>query len=269
MNFKRTANAYLILIGGSEDKRGEKIILRETVKISRANKVAIIPTASSIPGRLSRDYINAFSKLGVGNVEVLDIRYRDEADKEKYLKIVEETDLIFFTGGDQERLVKILNGSKLLQQIKIRHQNGMTIAGTSAGAAAASNPMIFKGTQRGFSKGTVSHSEGFGFIENVTIDTHFVNRKRISRLTQFLSGGISNFGIGLAEDTAIIISPDNTFKVIGSGAVTILNSKKMRYTNFHEIKDNEQITSDGMNLSFLFSGTVFDLNKGIVKKDSH
>ena len=260
-NFMQKNKGYLILIGGKEDKTGEKTILKETISISRAKKLVIIPAATSYPVKTSRKYFNVFSELGVKNVKILDIRYSHEADSDANIKIIEEADLIFFPGGDQERLAEILVGTKLLQSIKNRHLNGLSIAGTSAGAAAVSNPMIFDGTTNGFNKGSVLHAEGFDLLHGVTIDTHFIKRGRIARLSQFLTGGLSDFGIGLAEDTGIIISPDNTFKVIGSGAVSILSSKSMCYTNFQEINNNEHITTDGLQISFLFNGIVYDINK--------
>ena len=193
---------HLVLIGGNEDKVRNREILQRIVNINNVKNIAVIPTASRYyPRQLGDKYRSAFSKLGVKKIEILDIRSAKEADREENYEKIQASDCIFFTGGDQVRLVEILQNTKLLQVIKDEYQNGKTIAGTSAGAAAASNPMIFDGDEMGFLKGSVNHGEGFGFIENFTVDTHFITRGRISRLTQFLLRGYSNFGIGFAEDT--------------------------------------------------------------------
>ena len=261
---EKKGKGFLVLIGGNEDKRNNKTILKSLIELNKAKNVVIIPTASSYPKSLGEKYFRAFKKLGLEEISVLDIRYRNEVDKEKNFEAIQNADCIFFTGGDQVRLVKIFQNSKLLNLIIEKFQQGMTIAGSSAGAAAVSDPMIFDGDYKGFHKGSVNSGCGFGLLPDITMDTHFIKRCRLSRLTQFLSSGKSDCGIGLAEDTAIIISPENKFKVIGSGVVTVLSSKKMKYTNFDEIAKNEKLTADGLSISFLSNGTVFCLEQGEV-----
>ncbi|MCD4819319.1 MAG: cyanophycinase [Candidatus Cloacimonetes bacterium] len=258
---------HLVLIGGNEDKIRNREILHAIVKINNVQNIAVIPTASRYyPRQLGDKYKSAFKNLGVKKIELLDIRTAQEADKEENFEKIKSADCIFFTGGDQVRLVDILQKTKLLQVIKDEYQMGKTVAGTSAGAAAASNPMIFDGDEMGFLKGSVNHSEGFGFINNFTVDTHFITRGRISRLTQFLLRGYSNFGIGLAEDTGIILYPNNQFEVIGSHIVTILNSENVKFTNYKETNIDERFTTDGFQLGFLSPGTIYDINKKSVIK---
>ena len=252
------------MIGGNEDKRRNKTILKSLIEINNAKNMVIIPTASSYPRSLGEKYFRAFKKLGLEHISVLDIRHQNEVDKDKNFAAIENADCIFFTGGDQVRLVKIFQNSQLMDLITKKFREGSTIAGSSAGASAVSDPMIFDGDNKGFQKGSVNFGIGFGLLPDITLDTHFVERCRLSRLAQFLSSGKSDCGIGLAEDTAIFISPDHKFKVIGSGVVTVLNSKKMKYTNFDEIEKNEKFTTDGLQISFLSNGTVFCLEQGEV-----
>ncbi len=251
----------LVLIGGAEDKRRDKRILKRILELNNAENIVIIPSASSYPKRLSDDYFYAFRKLGAKNINTLDIRQQSEADKEEYLEKINNAHLIFFTGGDQVKLVRILEDTKLINSIKNKFHEGSTIAGTSAGAAAASDQMIYNGNDHGLTKGSIQHSKGFGFIKNITIDTHFIARGRLLRLSQFLTTGLSQKGIGLGEDTAVIIFPTGNFEVLGSGVVTVVDAKDITYTNYEKIDINNLVNINGLKIGFLQQGSVFDLNK--------
>ncbi|MCD4679172.1 MAG: cyanophycinase [Bacteroidales bacterium] len=250
----------LVLIGGAEDKRRDKRILKRILNLNNADNIVIIPSASSSPKGISDDYYYAFRKLGAKKINTLDIRKKSEADKMEHLEKIESAELIFFTGGDQVKLVNILGNTKLLKNILIKYKEGATIAGTSAGAAAASDPMIYDGDYRGLTKGSIQHSEGFGFINNLTIDTHFIARGRLLRLSQFLTTGLSQKGIGLGEDTAIIIYPSEHFEVLGSGVVTVVNGKDITYNNYEKIDTNNRLNINGLKIGFLHEGCIFDLN---------
>ncbi|MFH0893167.1 MAG: cyanophycinase [Bacteroidota bacterium] len=270
MNLKsgESNKGVLILIGGAEDKKDDKIILKKIVSLSTTRKVVVVPTASEYPDAAADNYLYAFRDLGVETVHVFNIRERSEADTADNFTKLEESDVIFFTGGDQVRLVKTLNGTELISRIKERHLNNkLHIAGTSAGAAAASNPLIFDGDYQGLIKGSINFGKGFGFIEKVTIDTHFVNRGRLGRLTQFLCTGQSTRGIGLGEDTSVFVYPDNTFEVVGSGMVTLVNTDYVTYTNYNQIPENSPIVINGILTGFLQQGTFFDLKKWEVIAD--
>lgn len=250
---------FLVLIGGAEDRRDGKTVLRRTAEINNAKNVAVIPSASGYPTGLAEDYFYAFRDLGVEVVNAIDIRDREDAAKPEFLEKIEQADLIFFTGGDQVKLVHILNNTPALDLIRKRHMQGVTIAGTSAGAAAASNPLLCDGDDRGLIKGSINIHEGFGFLENVTIDTHFVNRGRIGRLTQFLCTGQSKKGVGLGEDTGIIVAPDLSFEVIGSELVTVISTDQIHFSNYDRISENRAIAIDGIQVGFLPPGTIFDI----------
>lgn len=258
---------YLILIGGAEEKQGDKQILTKTIQTVKPNNVVVIPTASSYPRDVFNNYFDAMRSLGVETVECFDIRYPEDADKPEFLEKIEQAQLVFFSGGDQVKLVETLINSKLLEVIRYRFERGLlSIAGTSAGAAAASDPMLFDGDYKGFLKGQVNHGKGFGFLPDITVDTHFLHRERIPRLVQCLSNGLSTRAIGLDEDTGIVISPDSKFEVVGSGMVTILNSDKVTYNDIHDIEPNEPLNINNLRIGFLSNGATFSLKKWSVLK---
>ncbi len=249
----------LVLIGGAEDRNGRMEVLQRTWGINRADRVAVIPSASMYPSELGDSYYDTFRKIGAYDVCILDVREKRDTDRTDYLKKVDDCDLIFFTGGDQVKLAELFLGTTLLSRIKRRFNAGATVAGTSAGAAVMSNPLIFDGDGQGMVKGTVRYTEGFGFVKNLTIDTHFMARERIPRLTQFLLGGLSNRGLGIDEDTAAIIGPHNKMEVFGSGMVTTINTKKCTFSNYQNIRHYDSIVTNGSNIGFLQHGTVFNL----------
>jgi cyanophycinase len=260
-NTEGNKKGHLILIGGAEDRKDDKLILKKIVALNNAKTVTIIPSASCYPTGVSEDYFYAFKSLGVETIQIFDIREPAEADSDKYLKEIEQSDLVFMTGGDQVKLFHVFRNSDLLDKIKDRYNNhGLNVAGTSAGAAIASNPMIYDGNIHGLKKGSVHFSEGFGLIKDITIDTHFISRGRLGRLTQFLCTGITSYGIGLGENTAIFIRPDNTFEVAGTGMITVVDTKNVSFSNYKDIREDDPIVIHGINAGFLQHGSVFDLN---------
>lgn len=260
-------NNYLILIGGAEDKTDDRTVLKETVQKTNARNIVVIPTASMYPRDVERAYQDAFSHIGIDKMHTLDIRYRDEVDREDHYRKIEEADLIFFSGGDQVRLVDIFDGSQLIALIKARFFKGeLSIAGTSAGAAAASDPMIYDGDYSGFVKGSVKYAKGFGFLPEVTIDTHFLARERIPRLAQFIASGRSRRGIGLDEDTGIVIGPNLRFEVIGSGMATVLQADRLLNTNYKDLSEREIINTNHLRIGFLSAGSKFSIKRWSVLK---
>lgn len=256
---------HLILIGGAEDRKDDKLILRKLVELNNAKTVTVIPSASCYPSGVSEDYYYAFRSIGVENIQIFDIREPSEADTEKYLQEIENSDLVFISGGDQVKLFQVFKNSELLEKMKFLHYTkGLNIAGTSAGAAIASNPMIYDGNINGLKKGSVSYSEGFGLLKDITVDTHFISRGRLGRLSQFLCTGIASYGIGLGENTSIFIRPDNTFEVVGTGMVTVVDTKNISFSNYNSVSDGDPIVIHGITTGFLQHGCIFDMNKWIV-----
>jgi cyanophycinase len=247
----------LLAIGGKEDKgvsdlkkeQEENIdfekeeILKRFVEELKGNAplVLVLPTASTVPEQISEDYKKAFHKLGVKNVKVLDIRTRKDAKDDRIFDLIKKAAGIMFTGGDQLRLSAILGGTKALELIKERYTyEEIIIAGTSAGAAAMSTPMIYEGeTKGGYIKGDVRITTGLEFLKNVAIDTHFIQRGRIVRIAQAIATNPGSIGIGLEEDTAILITEGRNVEVIGSGLVTIVDGMDMSDSNIYAIETGQ------------------------------
>ena len=268
----------LLAIGGREDK-GKKelseeqskntdfeseVILKYFVSTLKGKEpmVAVVPTASTEPDEIALDYVEEFHKLGVKNVEILDIRNRIDASKPEFLDMVERAAGIMFTGGDQLRLTSILGGSPVLQLMKERYtyDENFIIAGTSAGAAAMSTPMIYEGeTQGGYIKGDVRITTGLEFLKNVAIDTHFIQRGRIVRVSQCIATNPGCIGIGLEEDTAICVTKGNEIKVLGSGLVTVVDGLGITETNIYEIKTGEPFSVRDMKVHLLAAGDTYTL----------
>lgn len=258
------SRGLLALIGGSEDRHNGHGLLARIVKESMAASVAIIPAASAAQEELDRDYGQAFSHLGVARVDPLVVRDRVEADSKENLAKVEKADLIFFTGGSQLRLLDALEGSELFKLIAKRHQEGAALAGTSAGAAAAGEWTIYHGDGHGTEKGACGWRRGFGLLPGMVVDTHFMERGRIYRLAQFLASGNCRRGIGVPEDTAILVGADGVMEAAGSGVVTVMDAGHLASNNFDQVDRGKQVTIDGIGVGFLAPGSRFDLRKWAV-----
>lgn len=252
----------LILIGGAENTNGDRSVLERILEATRAESIVIIPTASAYPRQIQRDYCEAFNGFGISNIRCLSIRKDRDADTDAHLSAIENADLVYFSGGDQVRLVSRLIQTQLFRRIRALFEAGsLHIAGTSAGASAAGNPLIYDGDRRGFLKGSIQFMQGFGLIDGVTIDTHFSARKRLARLSQFLISGHCEKGIGLDENTGIIVSSDDTFTVIGSGMVTVLDGSGVAGSNYDRIETGESLRFNGMRIGFLPMGSRFSIRK--------
>ncbi len=274
-----TPKGKLIIIGGSVDKGSfsnhpeslpsnlkffEKGILKRMIDESakgNLSRIEIITTASSIPVEVGEEYIEAFKNLNVLNTAVLDIRTREEANDPKNIERLQNADVVMFSGGDQLRLTSIFGGTTfhhlLLERYEKEH---FIISGTSAGAAASSNNMIYQGSsQEALLKGEVKITGGLGFINNVIIDTHFVQRGRIGRLMYAAASNPINLGIGLGEDTGLLITHGNNMEAIGSGLVILVDATSMRHTNITDVEMGEPVSIDNLTVHVMSYGDHFDL----------
>ncbi len=250
----------LILIGGAEDKTGSLVVLSKVAQVANFKNIVLIPTASAYSGEVESNYAEAFRKLNVSDFKTLDIRYNDDCDRPEHIALIEKANLVFFGGGDQVKLVRTLEKSNLFSIIMQRYkEDSLIVAGTSAGAASASENMLYEGDYHGFLKGRVQHDKGFGFIKDVIIDTHFMHRERIPRLTQMMALGLESKAIGIDEDTAIFIDQQNEFEVVGSGMVTLLNAEEVTYNDYHEIKNNSIYNINNIKIGFLSHGAHFTI----------
>lgn len=268
----------LLAIGGHEDK-GNKELKEEQKRNLNFEKeeilkffinelkgenpmVAVVPTASTVPEEISKDYIDVFKEHGITNVEVVNIRQRADAKNPDFYAMIERASGIMFPGGDQLRLTSILGGTAILELMKERYtyDEGFIIAGTSAGATAMSTPMIYEGeTKGGYIKGDVRITTGLEFMKNVAIDTHFIERGRIVRMAQCISTNPGCIGIGLEEDTAIYITEGSQFRVLGSGLVTVVDGMGITDTNIYEIGTGEPFTVRNMKVHLLSKGECYTI----------
>lgn len=269
----------LIIIGGHEDKGIEendkehinpefveqeilKRILAETENTEGC--IEVITTASeSYADELGKNYTEAFKSLGCKTTEVIDIRERTQAFEEEYQERIKKSSGVLFTGGDQLRLSTILGGTPFLDLIYERyHKENFVIAGTSAGAMVMSNSMIYEGRgDKAFYKGQLKITSGLGFFPGVIIDTHFIRRGRFGRLAQAVGINPSYIGIGLEEDTALVVTRGNRMETIGSGNVIIIDGHMIQNSNIISIEDGAPISINSLLVHIMAKGDSYLLNE--------
>jgi len=270
----------LISIGGSEDKGTgmdpnfiqkehhiffEFGILKRILSEMRGinSVVEVITTASQIPEEVGENYIQSFGKLGCKNVGVIHIKNREDALKPEYLERIKKADGVMFTGGNQLRLSVIFGGTDFLKIITDRYQNeNFVIAGTSAGAMAMSNTMIYHGSStHALLKGEVKITTGLAFIKDVIIDSHFVTRGRFGRLSQAVASNPGCIGIGLGEDTGVVIKEGNKMEAIGSGLILIFDGHAIRHSNIADLPDGSPISIENLVVHVMAKGNFYYLNE--------
>lgn len=243
----------------------ERGILRKIIDESRLKEdsvIEIITTASQIPQIVGPEYKKAFEFLGAKHVNILDITNREQANSDEITARASAADVVMFTGGDQLRLTSILGGTRFHDIIlqKYREEN-FIYAGTSAGAAAASENMIYQGSSsEALLKGEIKTTQGLGFIENVIVDTHFVQRGRIGRLFQAVVNNPRTLGIGLGEDTGLFIDND-IMTAIGSGLVILVDGRFIKDTNLTNIELGKPISIDNLIVHVLSQNDFYDLKE--------
>ena len=245
----------------------EKGILKRIIKESKNrenSRIEVITTASTIPMEVGTEYIKAFNYLGASNVDVLHIQKREEADRQENLERIENADVVMFTGGDQLRLTSILGGTRFHKILLEKYQNEEFIyAGTSAGAAASSGSMIYQGASKeALLKGEIKITSGLGFIDDVIVDTHFVQRGRIGRLFQAVVTNPMVLGIGLGEDTGLLITNGTKMEAIGSGLVILVDGKQIKNTNLTDVSLGEPVSISNLVVHVMSQNDIYDLNSG-------
>ena len=276
----------LIIIGGAVDKGSftetdldknvsnnlnffETGILKRIIvesKIRENSRFEIITTASRIPREIGPEYVKALNYLGANNVDVLHIEKREQATDPNVLERLKAADVVIFTGGDQLRLTSILGGTPFHDILLEKYRNEDFIyAGTSAGAAAASNNMIYQGSSHeALLKGEVKISSGLGLIDDVIIDTHFVQRGRIGRLFQAVVGNPKTLGIGLGEDTGLLITDGFQMEAIGSGLVILVDGKQIKDTNLTEVELGQPVSINNFVVHVMSMNDKYDLKTNIM-----
>jgi cyanophycinase len=254
----------VIAIGGAEDKLGDKIVLARVLKESgkESPRVCVITSASATPEDRSEKYRAAFEALGVSRYDPVHISTREGAEDPAKIEDIMKADVIFFTGGDQNRLVEVLDGTPVLEAIYRREKQGAVIAGTSAGAVVLADLMITGGrVEEALKKGGVRTGSGFGFIggPDVFFDTHVDERKRLPRLFNVLAAHPRHLGIALDEDTGVIFR-GNKIEVFGKGSVAVVEGGRLT-SNFMKARAGQRLKMDNIGLYLLRPGHQFDLKE--------
>lgn len=253
---------HLLVIGGAEDKYNERRILRKFLELAGGDKaeVLIVPVASDFPEFAADVYTQAFRNLGVANPRVLRATSRQDVVNADADKLLDGVSGIIMTGGDQMRLVSVLGGTRLAERIrKLVRETDVVLAGTSAGAAAMSTSMIVRGEPSSHPhKNAVRLSPGLGFLKNIIIDQHFTERGRISRLVTAVSFNPYNLGIGIDENTAIILDGKGMLEVYGQGTTTIVDGSQITFNEIAEVDDNESFSVCGVQFHVLRDGLVYN-----------
>ena len=254
----------LVLIGGAEDKKGEKVILREVLDMAggRSANILVMTAAARDREAIGEEYREVFRGLGAQVVRVLHIDSRAEAADPRNAAAIREATGVFFTGGDQLRITALLGGTEVYRELHEAYARGVVIAGTSAGASAMSDTMIIEGDGRDSPRNLAARmAPGMGLLEEVVIDQHFAQRGRLNRLLVAVAQNPYILGIGIDEDTALIVGPGGTARVIGSGTVTVVDGKSMSHTNVSEMDLEQPVALLDARLHVLPPGYAYDLGR--------
>jgi cyanophycinase len=251
----------LIVIGGGEDKEDEKVILRQVALRAGAGRLVVATLATSEPKASFDEYEQVFRGLGVRHVYHFDVEERAEAESARAMQVFEEATCVFFTGGDQLKITSLIGDTPVFSRIYEIFAEGGTIAGTSAGAAIMTETMLIGGGQNGSHRidENLRLGAGLGFAKDLVVDQHFAERGRISRLLAVVGQNPRIIGVGIDENTAIDIRPNQDFRVIGEGGVTVLDGSSVDYTNLAEEESDRTMSLFGVTLHLLSQGDVFDL----------
>lgn len=253
---------FIVPIGGGEDKLRDQNILSRFIDLcGRDATLAVIPTASELDDTGSL-YRELFLDLGAGKVEILDCDDRKDCNLEAQEALLDDCDGVFITGGNQLRLSTMIGGTLVAQGIRRRNAEGMHVAGTSAGAAFVPEHMIAGGDEGSTpSPGMVTLAPGLGLTNSVVIDQHFRERDRLGRLLTALAYNPFAIGIGLDEDTAAFIGPDNVFEVAGSGGITIVDPGELEYSSMNSARSRDPVSLIGVRLHILVEGGSYDIGQ--------
>jgi cyanophycinase len=251
----------LIVIGGREDKIGDALILREVARHVGSGKLVVTDVASSDPEGLFEEYEEVFHKLGMERVERLEVRSRKAASDAKVLRVLNDANAVFFTGGDQLKITSQIGGTPVYDRIREIYRRGGVVAGTSAGASVVCGTMLTAGSGQTSPRlgESVQMAPGLGFIRNVIIDQHFAERGRMGRLLAAVAQNPRTLGLGIDENTAVVIDAAESFYVVGAGAVYAVDGRYISYSNVTEAAADRTLAVYDLKLHVLTEGDSFDL----------
>ncbi|MEE2789591.1 MAG: cyanophycinase [Myxococcota bacterium] len=253
---------WIIPVGGAEDKLSAPTILRRFVALSGGDdaNIVVIPTASQLEDTGAR-YEHVFRELGVAHARALPYAERADAERDDWFDILQGATGVFFTGGNQLRISAVLGGTRVAQSIRRLNAQGIPVGGTSAGAAILPEHMIAYGTTGGTPRaGMVSMSPGLGLTNRFVIDQHFRERDRLGRLLTALSYNPFAVGLGIDENTAALISPDNIIHVEGTGTVTVVDVSAVQHTSVADASEGDPLCITNAKLHVLPQGGRFNLS---------
>jgi cyanophycinase len=253
----------LLAIGGAEDRENDCEILKKFVELAgnEQAELLIMTIATDEVSDTIKDYRRVFRRLGASRVKAFDISSREDTASKRGLSLIESATGIFFTGGDQLDIPALLGGTRMLELIQDRHCQGCVIAGTSAGAAMMSTSMLISGKPEESPRfGNVEIGPGLDFVKGTIIDTHFSQRGRCGRLMTAVAHYPQDIGIGIDEDTALLVN-GSEFRVLGSGSAIIVDGGPMTHTNLNDLKHGELLELHDLSLHVLPSGARFDIKK--------
>jgi cyanophycinase len=259
------ARGFIVPVGGAEEKMGDVAILRRFATLcgGPGSRIAIIPTASSQEDT-GRRYEELFHTLGVKEARSLPIASRADCEHREWLDVLDQVDGLFLTGGNQLRLSTMIGGTEVAKAIRRRNSEGMHVAGTSAGAAFLCEHMIAFGKEGASPRSKiVTLAPGLGLTNRVIIDQHFRQRDRLGRLLTALAYNPFAIGIGLDENTAAFIGPDDCFEVVGSGALTIVDPSGLEFSSMAQVRKNDAVCLIGLKLHILDHGSTFNLTSRV------
>ncbi|MHC4750672.1 MAG: cyanophycinase [Planctomycetota bacterium] len=259
---------FLIPIGGNEKKSEDSELFRKMVDLAGGTKarIVVVPTASDTPDERARDYTKVFSAFNPASIKTIHIGERQDAGLAKLAKIIDETSLFMFAGGDQLRLSSMIGGTPLHQALMERYKTGgCVVSGTSAGAAVIPEMMIFQNNRfRVFRKGGIEMTQGLGLIRDTIFDTHFVKRARISRLVHAVATNPALLGLGIEENTGLLIEDETSAKVIGTGTVIVLDGSSIAINHIGYVENRKPFALTNVIYSLLTPGMVYDLKRRTV-----
>ena len=256
---------FIVPVGGAEEKMGDVAILRRFATLcgGPGSRIAIIPTASSQEDT-GRRYEELFHTLGVKEARSLPIASRADGEHREWLDVHDQMDGLFLSGGNQLRLSTMIGGTQVAKAIRRRNSEGMHVAGTSAGAAFLCEHMIAFGKEGASPRAKiVTLAPGLGLTNRVIIDQHFRQRDRLGRLLTALAYNPFAIGIGLDENTAAFIGPDDCFEVVGSGALTIVDPSGLEFSSMAQVRKNDAVCLIGLKLHILDHGSTFNLTSRV------
>jgi cyanophycinase len=254
---------WIVPVGGREDKVGDAAILRRFVDHcgGAEARIAVIPTASSLSDTGER-YAALFRELGARRADALPYADRRDTERDDWLRTLDTATGIFLTGGNQLRISTILGGTAVAKAIRRRNARGVAVGGTSAGAAILSEHMIASGEEGPTPRaGLATLAPGFGLTNRVVIDQHFRQRDRLGRLLTALAYNPFAVGMGLDEDTAAFIGPDDVVRVVGAGAITVVDAGGITYSSIADAPENAPVCMTDVRLHILTAGAAYDLSR--------